>query len=89
MKINAVAYWSEGGDGGGGISLYNSLEELKKEQFDPENFETPEDAKERYQSALNHDDYEAGEISNVIIEITVGPDGVARLAKDLYIHYGQ
>lgn len=91
-EIKVVTYWSDGGDGGGGVSIYKTLDNLRKDRFNPEDYthDTKEEADAAYQSALNRDDpYEHGEIGNATIQIEVSDDGSLRLAKDFYVHYGQ
>lgn len=90
VKIPIVSYWSDGGDGGGSITLYNTLEELKVDRFAPDGWGPIEECERRFQSALAGDDpYADGEISNLTLELEVGKDGSIRLSQDLHLHYGQ
>jgi len=90
--INVFTYATDGGDGGGNIQIYNTIEEIKAEIYDDfgEEEDELEEAEEKFQSALsgaNH--YEDGEIGQAEIQIEIGEDGKAKLASSLYFHYGQ
>lgn len=90
MTMKLVGYWRDGGDGGGSIHLYNTLDELKADQFAPDEWTPEAECERKFQSVLDGDNpYEDGEISNVTIEVTIQPDGTVRLGKSLYLHYGQ
>lgn len=90
LKLNVVAYWHDGGDGGGSTVIYNNLDELREDQFKPGKWTSKEDCEKRFQSALSGESpYEDGEISNTTIEIESNADGSLRLAKSVHLHYGQ
>ncbi len=91
MTLKLVSYYSDHGDGGGSITLYNTLKDLRDDRFNPDYFDSPDDAEKHYLSALNGDDpYEDGEIDeNVSIEVGANADGTFRLTKPLRLHYGQ
>ncbi len=90
IKIKAVSYYSDGGDGGGSITIYNSLEELRKDRFEPDDWTTPEECETKFQSALDRDDsYEDGAIDDVTLVFEPNADGSFRLAVPIHLHYGQ
>lgn len=89
MPTKLVAYWQDGGDGGGSIRLYNTLDELKTDKFNLDEWTSVAECERKFQSALEGDNpYEDGEISDVTLELTIQPDGTVRLSKSLYLHYG-
>ncbi len=89
IKLNVVAYYRDGSDGGGSIFICNNLDELREARFKPDNWNSAEKCEKRFQSALSGKcPYEYGEISNLTIEVEA-TDGGLRLARYLHIHYGQ
>lgn len=90
MTIKVVAYASDGGDGGGSIFVYNTLDELREAHFKPDEQNSKADCEKRFQSALNgYNPFDDGEIINTCIEIESNADGSMRLAKPLFLPYGQ
>ncbi len=89
--INAVAYYRDGGDGGGSFYVFNTLEELKASMFPVDTYHTREEQDKKFQSVLDEESpYEDGEICKVNIHLQESPDGTLRLAKPFpFLHWGQ
>ena len=88
-QIKVVALFKDGGDGGGSVRLYNSLDELRDNYFD--DYDTVEERQAVLDEVLSgHDPYENGEINqNVTIEVETSPDGTLRLVGSVFLHFGQ
>lgn len=90
FTIEAATFYQDGGDGGGGTSIYPNLEALKADRFSEDDYDSQEEADAAYQAVIDGDDpYGNGEIGSVSIEIEVDENGVPSLADDFYIHWGQ
>jgi hypothetical protein len=86
-KIKVYSYMSDGGDGGGNVSVYGSLEELKADCFD--HFDSDEERDEAFQAALDGESmYDYGEIDEDTLELEE-VDGKLKLVNSLFFHWGQ
>lgn len=86
IQVKVKAFYMDGGDDGGGFSLYNDKEHYIKEES---KYSSPEEAEERWDKAeSSYDPYEDGKISDVTIELE-NDRGNWKLTKSCYLHWGQ
>jgi hypothetical protein len=94
-QVKIVGFYTDGGDGGGGFTVYNDREHYLREEREYEakyptlaEFRTTT-AEERWDRAKSGDSpYEDGELAAVTIELEE-VDGELRLAKSFTLHWGQ
>lgn len=91
VSIPVITYSVDHGDGGGSVTHYNNLEDLRVDRFSPDHlYCTPEEAETKFQACVNGDDpHELGEIGNETLLIEVDSAGVGKLTSPLRVHWGQ
>lgn len=90
ITVEGVAVYRDGGDGGGGFTVYRDeaelLEELREDYDERWSERTPE---EELEVLRNGDEpYETGELTSAEIELVV-KNGKLELSKSFYLHWGQ
>ena len=94
-QLKVVGFYTDGGDGGGGFTVYNDREHYLREEREYEakypklaQYRTTT-AEERWAKAESGDDsYEDGELATATIEVEED-NGELRLAKSFTLHWGQ
>jgi hypothetical protein len=92
IKIPIVMRLQDNGDGGWGVHIYNSEQELLDDHPLREGWrgEPKELTSEQREEILTEDDpYTNGYIDRGTIEVTIKDDGSADLTKKIHLHVGQ
>lgn len=91
VKVPAVAFIKDHGDGGGSTTIYPNLGALRKDRFPRTDFGTEEEYDKKWQEVLDEDDtYQNGEIDkDAGFEIQINEDGTVELVGVIYASWGQ
>lgn len=85
--IKVYSYSKDNHDGGGSVTLYGTLEELKDTEFD---YLEGDEREEKFRSALHGDNpYEDGEIDTESIVVEEDDNGKWALKHPVTFHFGQ